>query len=121
MDELKCLCQLTGLFRSHSRLQNQDPSALLPANQLTPTSLFLLPANQLTPTSLFLLPALQLSFQAALQAISFSLSQLLTLHQMHLFKLLPLQQPCLAGTTTWALSPRGQSGNPQNWRTCKLH
>ena len=108
MDELKCLCQLTGLFRSHSRLQNQVQSALLQASQLT-------------PASLFLLPALPLSIQAAFQAISLSLRQLLTLHQMHLFKLLPLRQPCLAGTTMWALSPLGQSGSQQNWRTCKLH
>jgi len=77
MDELKLLCRLLGLFRSHSRLQNQAQSAIPPASQLT-------------SASLFLLPALLLSIQAAFQAISFSLSQLLTLHQMHLFKLLPL-------------------------------
>lgn len=108
MDEVKLLCQVTGLFRSHSRLQHQDQSAMVPASQLT-------------PASLFLLPALPLLIQAAFQAIGFSLHQLLTLHQMPLFKLLPLQQSWLAGITTWALSPLGQSGNPQNWRTCKLH
>lgn len=103
----KVAVPLTGLFRSHSRLQNQDQSALLPANQLT-------------PALLFLLTALRLLVQAAFQTLSFSLSQLFTPHQMHLFKLLPLRRPCLAGTTMWALSPLGQSGSPQNWRTCKL-
>ena len=107
-DEVKCLCQLTGLFSSHSRLQNQEPSALLQASQLT-------------PAPLFLPPALPLLIQAAFQAVSCSLIQLLTLHQMRLFELLPLRQPRLAGTTRWALSLPGQSGSPQNWRTCKLH